>query len=451
MIEYFKEFVEKHRLVEPGQRSLLAVSGGVDSVVMCYLYQQAGFPFAIAHCNFQLRGDESDKDEQFVFDLASQLGTQCYKIKFDTKNISEKEKTSIQLTARKLRYQWLDKIASQHGFHKIGTAHHLNDRLETFLYNFTKGTGIRGLRSIPIQSGNIIRPLLFAAKADILAFAKKHSIVFREDASNLSVKYNRNKIRKEIIPVLSSINPTLETTAYQTFQNLEDTERLYLWAIQQHRQQLFRQENDKTTIDLQGLLAAPAPQTLLYELIAPFGFSADQARQILDKNTRRSGASFYSSTHQLVTHRDVLMILPLQEKQDIYIHIHESDHTVTTPFFNITITKTNDLPSTFDPDPNIAWLDSDKLSFPLLLRNWKEGDYFCPLGMKGHRKKVKKFLIDQKVALPDKDKVCVLLSGDRICWVVGMRVDERFATGRYTVHGTRYTVIRSTGILEVKT
>ncbi len=426
MLRKFQKYIQKHKITTAQQTTLLAVSGGIDSVTLCHLFHQSGLPFVIAHCNFQLRGSKSEEDEQFVHQLAQHYRVQYYKIAFDTENISTKEKTSIQIIARELRYEWFQKLMVEHSYHQLATAHHMNDRIETFLYNFTKGTGIRGLRNMRAKTGNIVRPLLFASKAEILAYAKTHNLNYRTDLSNLSTKYNRNKLRIKAIPVLKDINPALEKTSIATFQNLEETEALFLWAIQSFREKLVLKKDGHTHIDLLKLRESPAPQSILFEILSPYGFSLDQVRNILNKQTKASGAQFVTTDFRLIKNRNELIITKNETSEKKSIQIQDTDKLVNINDLNITITKTNDLPTEFSKSNNSAWFDCDKLVFPLTIRPWQAGDFFHPIGMKGQKQKVKKYLTNEKLSLVQKENVNVLLSKEEICWVVGYRMDDRF-------------------------
>lgn len=426
MLIKFKENIKQNNLIPPQGVTLLAVSGGIDSVVLVHLFHESRLPFAIAHCNFKLRGDESEKDEQFVICLADHYKVQCYKIAFDTKSICVKEKSSLQVTARKLRYDWFKSLLKEHHFTQIATAHHMNDRIETFLYNFTKGTGIRGLSNMTAKTGNIIRPLLFANKEEIIEYASKNNLSHREDASNSSIKYSRNRIRKEAIPVLKSINPSLEKTAADTFENLEETEAFFKWAIEEHRIRLTSKKESNYFIDFEKLKRSIAPRTLLFELIRPFGFTSEQVKNILHEQTRSSGPQFFTTKFKLLINRNQLIISEIDKNSSQSIMVQEKDKQISFSNHNIKITNPPTVPSEFTKSKNKIWIDKEKLQFPLTLRPWKPGDFFQPIGMKGNKQKIKKHLTNEKLSLVEKENVYVLLSGDDICWVVGYRMDERF-------------------------
>ncbi|MFK7809053.1 MAG: tRNA lysidine(34) synthetase TilS [Saprospiraceae bacterium] len=426
MLRKFQKFIESQSIVDRKGTTLIAVSGGIDSVVLCHLYHKAELSFAIAHCNYKLRGVESDEDERFVESLAQLLNVQVYKIAFNTENISTKEKASIQLIARQLRYNWFDKLVKRHNFSYLATAHHMNDRIETFLYNFTKGTGIKGLRNIKAKTHNIIRPLLFASKSDILQYAKTNNLSYRTDQSNASLKYNRNKIRLKVLPILQEINPALEKTSKETFQHLEETEALYNWAISQHKNKLFSEEDNKIIIDFKNLKKSIAPKTILYELIQPFEFSKDTVNDILDGKTRTSGAQFFSTNYRLLVNRDQLIITKKTKELFTTAILNKEDTEISFNETVLEITELKEIPSSFPKSNHIVFLDAKKLEFPLTIRRWQPGDYFYPFGMKGQKQKLKKFLTNQKLSIIEKENVYVLLSNNHIVWVIGMRSDERY-------------------------
>lgn len=426
MIEQFKVFCQNNRLASQDATTLIALSGGLDSVVLCKLFSLVQWPFAIAHCNFKLRGDESNEDEQFCRTLAQTYQVPFYSIQFDTLQIATQQKESIQVAARNLRYNWLEQIRSEHQYATIATAHHNNDRIETFLYNFTKGTGIRGLRSIPAINGKIIRPLLFSSKEAMVAFAKTHKLQYREDSSNATSKYNRNKIRLEVIPVLKEINPNLENTALRNFDHLKDLEQIYYWAIKKWQTQILEETTTGFKIDLKKLMASPAPSSILYELIEPFGFNNNQVENILTDHKVNSGTQFLSSSHLLLINRDELVIESSNKKQLELIEIVQGQSSLNTDNLQFSFQWNLSKPDQFPTQKNSALIDHDKLKFPLILRRWQTGDTFCPLGMNGQQQKLKDFFVNTKLSRFEKEKVWLLVSDNKICWVVGYRLDERY-------------------------
>lgn len=424
------EYIWENKLISSNQKTLLAVSGGIDSVVLCHLFKQTNLPFGIAHCNFKLRENASDDDEFFVKKLANELGVPFFSTAFETTQIAKKRQQSIQVAARDLRYEWLEKIRKKHGFATIATAHHLNDSVETVLYNFTKGCGIRGLHGILPKVGHIIRPLLFATKEEIEKFAKNENLSWREDASNATDKYARNKIRHHVVPVLKQLNPNFEQTAAANIQRLQETEALYDFAIQKIKAKIVHKKEDTLYISISKLLNAPAPQSVLFEILKSYQFNNQQVRQIIRtarhlENNTHSGKNFYAQAHCLLIDRDFL-ILKKETISNIEHHlIYKNDNQILLSDRILNI-KAIAKPKQFSQNKQEAILDFDKLHFPLKLRKWQAGDHFQPLGMKGKRQKLQDFFSNNKLTKFEKEAVWILESRGEICWIVGYRLDERF-------------------------
>jgi len=441
MKQNFITYCNQHQLVDSTSTTLIAVSGGVDSVVLCDLMFGAGWPFAIAHCNFQLRGDSSEEDALFCKALSEKYQVPFYTTRFSTNKIAEEQKESVQLTARNLRYSWLEQIRFENQFSSIATAHHINDRIETFLYNFTKGTGIRGLRSIPSRNGLIVRPLLFASKDTIVKYAEANQLDFRIDRSNASTKYNRNKIRLEAIPVLKAINPSLEQTASHSFKHLEDIEKIYAWSIQHWKQLVLRKNKEQIIIDLVELQAAPGYLTILYELIRPYGFQKDHVTMITSKDTKSSGAQFTSTDYRLLINRQQLIISPLGNIKSAPLLLTDDQTEVSHHDIQLQLEWDGTKPEQFGSEKNIAYLDQEKLQLPLQLRKWAPGDSFCPLGMNGKSQKIKDFFTNEKFSIYDKEQTWLLCSDETICWIVGHRIDNRFKVEDHTRRVLKITLL----------
>jgi tRNA(Ile)-lysidine synthase len=436
------EFLRYFRSLDPRGTCLLAVSGGVDSVVMAHLFAQADLPFGIAHCNFRLRAAASDADAAHVENLAKELGVDFFGTAFDTRQVAEQRKQSIQVAARELRYDWLHELAQREGYAHIATAHHLNDSIETMLLNLARGCGISGLHGIPATNGRVLRPLLFATKDQILAFAKDKQLAFREDASNDSDKYARNYLRHHALPALRHVNPSLEHTMDENIARFKDVEYIYEIFIQNIKEKYISKDGaGLVSIDLAPIMEhAPAATSLLYEMLRPYGFNNDQTKQLWASigAGQQSGKQFFSPTHRLLLDRGRLLLSEHRGKADEMVSIHAHDALVAFGGHQLRITYEQPRTSDFLRANNLAYLDADKLEFPLHLRIWADGDHMQPLGMNGRRQKVKKILTDKKLSVFEKQDTWVLLSNEAICWLVGHRVDDRFKITPSTKRTARF-------------
>lgn len=430
LLAQFQAFIGENQLVQAGAGSLLAVSGGVDSMVMAHLFYRAGLKIGFAHCNFQLRGADSDRDELFLKEWADEKGIPFYGTRFDTQQLAQERRTSIQVLARELRYRWLEDVRLQEGYLSIATAHHLNDSIETFLYNFTKGAGLAGLRGIPKRNGFIIRPMLFAQKAEILAYASAEDIPYREDSSNATDKYARNKIRHHLIPRLREINPALEETAARNFSILNESYLLYQESVERFKKDWMHREADRLFISIEGLQKhANTQQTLLFECLKGEGFHGRQVQQVIQSVQRNKiGAIFYSQCHRLLIDRKYLVIEPLQKLDDnsSTIQISKETEMVTLSDAMLIFENKTGKPQSFASPDQSAYLDAEKIMYPLQLRKWKSGDTFCPLGMQGHHQKIQDFFTNNGFSRYEKEETWLLVDAqDEILWIVGHRVDER--------------------------
>ena len=398
---------------------LIAVSGGLDSMVLLDLISKTNIKFAVAHCNFQLRGDESDADENFVKSYCYENSIQGFFQKFDTNQFAEDEKLSIQVAARKLRYEWFYELIATKNFDFVATAHHLDDQLETFLINFSRGTGLDGLCGIPFQNDKIIRPLLFFSRAEIETFANENQLKWREDSSNASDKYVRNKIRHHVVPILKELNPSFLDSFENTLQNLNQAKSLVEDASRIVYRKVVQDVDKQKRIDLNQLLQLPNYQAYLYQWLMPFGFSAWQ--DIYDLVEAQSGKQIFSEHFRLVKDRETLIIEPKSDKIFDEYFIHENQLELNFPL-KLTFCNVDDITIS---DSKTIFVDVEKLKFPLKLRKWQDGDYFYPFGMNG-KKKLSKFFKDEKISVIDKEKICLLCSENRIVWIIGKRMDDRF-------------------------
>lgn len=417
-------------------RLLLAVSGGVDSVVLCELCHLYRYDFSIAHANFQLRGEESEADEEFVRLLAEKYGVRLFVKKFDTETYANKNKLSVQVAARDLRYAWFNEIIKE-GFNWLLTAHHKGDNIETVLMNFFRGTGISGLHGILPKKDNIVRPLLNYTKEEIIAFAEKQGLQWREDSSNKLDKYSRNYFRHTIIPLVSKVFPSAEQNIIANIDRFTEVEILYNQAIEFHRKKLLEHRGREIYIPVLKLKQACPLQSIVYEIVKPFGFSSGQVPDILHLLDSEQGKFVQSPTYRIIRNRNWLIIATLITHQSDIILIEEGDTQIG--FDNRQLSIVNLAKADISDDRDIAVLNSKEIRYPLILRKWKQGDYFYPLGMT-KKKKISRFLIDNKVSPVEKQNIWVLESDKRICWVVGMRIDERFKMKSHTNGITRMSV-----------
>ena len=432
MLNAFKTFVQEALQLNTDKQYLLAISGGIDSVVMADLFYLSGFSFDVVHCNFKLRGAESDEDEAFVRNLAQSYGVNCIVKSFDTQKLADSQGVSVQMAARHLRYQWFEQLLQGSEYQEIATAHHKNDVLETMVFNLAKGTGLWGLRGIRHRQGHIIRPLLFTDKSQIRHYAQQHQLQWREDSSNAEDKYRRNFIRHEVIPVLEQINPNLFQTLEGTLERLIGAEALVRASCEQIKKQCLTRRGNDFFLRTEPLLELPGLNVVVHEILNDFGLqyqqSATIARMLMDKNKEAYiGKVFDTTTHRVNMDREEIVISPLasRQPQPVASVISEKEHHKEMDFWDLNMRVLDASRYHIVPLANIAALDHEKLKFPLKLRKWQEGDSFYPLAM-NCRKKLSDFMIDTKVPLNLKERVFVLTSGDDIVWVVGHRIDHRY-------------------------
>ncbi|MGQ0828201.1 MAG: tRNA lysidine(34) synthetase TilS [Bacteroidota bacterium] len=422
----FLSYIKKENLFTPSDKILLTVSGGIDSVVMCELFYKAKLNFAIAHCNFQLRGKESDGDELFVKQLASTYKVPFFYERFDTSTHADKYKISIQMAARDLRYGWFEEIRKKEKFQYLATAHHLNDSIETFFINLLRGTGIAGLHGILPKQGKIIRPLLFATKNEIEAFAKKNKLKHHEDSSNVSDKYVRNKLRHHVIPIFKELNPDLENGINETVQRLKNVELIYKNEIENKRATIVKEEKNSVTISIRQLKKLQPLSAYLYNFLKLYNFNASTVEAIIAALDGESGKQFFSDTHRLIKDRDLLIIESLKSKvQSLKFKVKTTQKELFFDGLKLKFKSLSKLSTSDFRLPTSATIDFHKLQFPLEIRKWEKGDVFYPLGMKG-KKKLSDFFIDKKLSISQKENAWLLTSKGQIVWIIGLRIDDRF-------------------------
>ncbi len=422
MVDKLKRYIVEKNLLSPHDRILMAVSGGLDSMALLHLMKQLDVEVAVAHCNFQLRDEDSDEDEAFVRAYCAKWNIPFFCKRFETNNYATAHKISIQMAARELRYAWFEELMAGKGFTKLATAHHFNDTIETMIINWVRGAGIEGLRGIPSKRGNIIRPLLFATREEINTYAAEQAITWREDISNLTDDYQRNFIRHQVVPLLKRLNVSLENTLRESGIKMEDEWAFYLKSVEDWKKKFVMVEGEVIKINKDGFNHPSYGASLLWQSLKSMGFSYEQCVEALEIKDKQSGKHFLSSTHKLVVDRSCFIVTQLEGEWNEII-IQQDHHRITLGPWVLDISDSSDIKPS--DNPNIAVVDADKLDFPLLWRKWKPGDTFFPLGM-NHNKKISDFLIDRKISVGEKDSVTVLESAGKIVWVAGHRIDNRF-------------------------
>ena len=441
----FEKYVERHELFSHEDKILLAVSGGVDSMVMLSVFVRLGYNIGVAHCNFGLRGEESDADTEMVEAECAKLGIVCHSERFDTLGEMERTGDSMEMTARRQRYAWFNELCRTEGYKVVAVAHHSNDSIETFFINLLRGTGLRGLTGINRQYGKVVRPLLYASRKDILEYAKQNHIPYREDSSNLSTKYLRNKIRLGLLPMLNEINPRFSALMRGNLYRLNNAQQFIDAAIDNIRESALHSENGVDTINVSAISEIYPRDFVIYELLnSTYGFKGDVVEE-LNKALKRgvTDRRFYARDYVAYLDRGNILVTKIEEEDDCEVLVDADDMrsycgNAVLYYEHTDIDNVNEyrLPS------DVALLDESKLQYPLRLRRWREGDTFVPFGMAGH-KKVGDYLTNQKVSAVERKRQFVLLSGDDIVWVVGRRTDERYRIGNKTeniLKITKYTI-----------
>ena len=416
----FLKYITKNSLFDKKSKILLALSGGIDSICLADLLVTLNYDVEFAHCNFQLRGIESNQDQHFVKSLSIKYKVPYHTINFDTKEYALQHKVSHQMAARQQRYVWFEKIRSKVSADFIAIAHNSDDNIETFFINIIRGSGIKGLLGIKNKINFIVRPLMFSSRDDIVKYVTNNNLKYREDSSNSSDKYLRNNIRHNLIPLLKEMNPSIGKSISKELSILNNINSVYKEAIQKNLNKIIINENDRIIISKVKLLSLSPLDVYIYEIFSPYGFS--DLKNISNTITKGSGKQFFSPTHKLLLDREYIFLSKIIEKETIEISLDSSVISIEIPI-KMCFCVTHEV--NYDDNINNAYLDFEKLQFPLTIRAWKNGDKFIPLGMICY-KKLSDFFIDIKLSLLDKGKVYLLCSGKEIVWVIGYRIDDRY-------------------------
>jgi tRNA(Ile)-lysidine synthase len=428
MLTTVRKYIDIHHLLSGNRPVIVGFSGGSDSVALLTVLLRLGYQCIAAHCNFHLRGEESDRDEVFAKNFAYTSGVPFYKTDFNTCLYASEKRISKEMAARELRYKWFEKMRESLDAQAIAVAHHRDDNVETCLMNLIRGTGIRGLRGIQPKNGFVVRPLLCLSREDILAWIEKEQLTYVTDSSNFSDAYLRNFIRLRILPLLEEINPLVKEAVARTCRHLSSVETIYQSVIEKARVTVMKESN---RISIAELLLFPSPEAILHELLIPFHFTRQVTENIFSALNKESGKIFYSSTHRLIKDRDFLLISAI-EKANTQVYTIKPEEDIWQGPVNLSFRKIT-FDKAFCPEKNksIALFDYNKLTFPLTLRTWQPGDWFIPFGMKGH-KKLSDYFSDRKYSRLDKERIWLLCSGNNIIWIVGERIDERFRIDKTT-------------------
>ncbi|MDR2805501.1 MAG: tRNA lysidine(34) synthetase TilS [Dysgonamonadaceae bacterium] len=414
MIRKIRQYIEKRHLLDAGDKVIVGLSGGSDSVVLLSILHRLGYDCLAAHCNFHLRGEEALRDEQHSIAFAQSLKIPCFKQDFDTLSIARQRGISIEMAARDLRYEWFEQLRRDQNAHAIAVAHHRDDSVETLLLNLMRGTGIKGLTGIKSKNGFVVRPLLDVSKQDILQYAAEKQLPFVTDSSNREDEYMRNKIRLSALPLLRSIQPAIDSALIHTMENVNEAVKIYDFHIQEAIRNVFDRRNG--TIHIGQLKTLPSPEAVLFELLKEYGFGRDTVQDIVLAMDKHSGKEFYSSEYGLIKDRDFFLLFPRSDAGEPLVEeIYKETVTEVAVDANFKIAK----------DRNIAYFDAEKLQFPLQIRPWKQGDKFMPFGMNQFQK-LSDYFSTNKFSKPEKEKTRILCSGNDIIWIIGHRTDHRY-------------------------
>ena len=450
MLTCVGQFIQEHDLFHHGDSLIVATSGGKDSMALLHFLQKAGYNFKVAHCNFKLRGAESDADQQFIEMYCLNNKLTFLTCNFDTKVLAKEMKLSIQEVARKLRYDWLEQLRIDENAAYILTAHHLNDNMETMLFNLVKGTGLKGIRGMLPKNGKIVRPFLETSVQEIWDYIQSSNIQFREDSSNALTKYDRNKIRHEVLPVFEEINTNLQASFLGHFKRWRDMESYHQVIVKEWRKKLFILKGENYFISIAKLSKLSFNKSLLFELLQPFKFNTTDVNDILNSLDKSEAKRFESSSHQLIKDRKFLILSPLKTKQEALLYLIDKS-TKHLEFGNDQLVRFHLKPiknlARMSAKSNYAYIDTAELNFPLVLRKCEPGDYFYPFGLnkasgKASKKKIGKFLRDQKLSHYEKENTWLITSGERVVYLLGHRLDDRFKVKDKTKEVMEITLIK---------
>ncbi len=425
------DFLNKYRIPKEAG-FIIAVSGGADSISLLHAFKYLNLKILALHCNFGLRGKESDMDEQFVKRFCDTYGIALSVKKFATTLYAKEKGISIEMAARELRYNWFAEMKTRKKMDYIVVGHHADDLAETFFINICRGTGIKGLTGIKPINGDLLRPLLPFPRTEILKYIEDNQLGYRTDSTNNSLDYVRNRIRHQVIPVFKDINPGFRETMEENCEVMKETEAIFRYGIQQLQQQVMKYEADEFLIDIEKTLSTPAPYTLLYETLRPLGFNKTQIRDILNTQNANPGKQFMAGKYILTKGRRYWRLFNSEQHPSSHFIVEQTgEHRINGKIYRFTsfpVSPDFTIPQT----STVACFDADKIKFPLLVRSWQTGDYFCPMGMKKSKKKLSDFFTDQKFSAKQKKDCLLLESEGKIAWIIEHRIDERFKITSFT-------------------
>jgi len=428
MLEKVKKYIEDKHLLKPSSTVVVGVSGGMDSMALLDILTLLDYRCIAAHCNFHLRGEESDRDAEFVKNWCKNVDIEFTSVDFDTLAYARDKKISIEMAARELRYQWFELVRQKFEAEAIAVAHHRDDDIETVLLNLLRGTGIKGLTGISPKKGNIVRPLLCVSRNEIEQYLNERNIPFVTDSTNYDDTITRNYLRLNVIPMLEKLNPSAKNAIFRTSQNIAEAYNIYEKAIETLKKEVMIGEK----VSIEKLKNTPSPLSVLFEILVPLGFNASVVEDIIDNLNSSSGKVFLSTQYRVIKDRQFLLLSKIADANNIgyEIFIHEGTNEILSPI-HLKISVVNKNIINVNKPGRFLFSDAEKVRFPLKLRKWKEGDWFVPFGMKG-KKKLSDYFTDCKFDLLEKENQWILESDGQIIWIVGKRNDERFKVSDHT-------------------